>query len=315
MAAVAEDRPMPTTVGARLEARAPYAHAELLGFLAARAVPGVEAAGPGGYRRSLRLAGGPALLAAEPDPDGVLLRLTLSELADRAEAEALARRLFGLDQAADPGLVDAAIAADPVLATLVARRPGLRVPGQVDGFELAVRAVLGQQVTVKGAATLAARVVARLGQPLPPALAGVDPALTHLFPAPAAVAGGDLGGLGLTGARARTLAALAAAVAGGLALDPGADRAAARAGLLALPGIGPWTVEYVAMRALRDPDAIPLGDLGLAKAHAHLTGAAGPGPGLAAAAERWRPWRATAAMHLWAHSPQLDTTQGYAGAG
>jgi AraC family transcriptional regulator of adaptative response / DNA-3-methyladenine glycosylase II len=167
----------------------------------------------------------------------------------------------------------------------------------VDGFELAVRAVLGQQVTVKGARTLAERLVRKLGGPL----AAPDGTLTHLFPSAEAVARDDLSGIGLTGPRTRALRALAAAVAGGVvALEPGADPAETRRALLALPGIGPWTVEYVALRALGDPDAIPLTDLGLRQALRSL-GAPDGATALAARAERWRPWRSYAALHLWAH--------------
>jgi AraC family transcriptional regulator of adaptative response / DNA-3-methyladenine glycosylase II len=292
---------MPTrTIQARLAAREPYAGRPLLDFLAARAVPGVEAVEAGTYRRTLRLPGGPAVLAATPGADG-RLRLELTDPGDQAEAERLVSHLLDLD--AEPEAVDLALGADPLLAPLVARRPGLRVPGHVDGFELAVRAVLGQQVTVKGAGTLAGRLVARLGQPL----AGGDPALTHLFPTAAAVAAGDLSGLGLTGARIRALRALAGAVASGtVMLGPGADRAEAGRALLALPGIGPWTVAYVAMRALGDRDAIPLGDLGLRQAMADLAGPATQ-RALAERAERWRPWRAYAAMHLWAHLASMAT--------
>jgi AraC family transcriptional regulator, regulatory protein of adaptative response / DNA-3-methyladenine glycosylase II len=192
-----------------------------------------------------------------------------------------------LDLDADPHAVDEALANDPMLRASVERRPGIRVPGAVDGFELAARAVLGQQVSVAAARTLAGRLVERCGKPLTVARG----ALTHAFPDAAAVADADLDGLGLTGGRMRTLRALAHAVADdGLVIDPVADRDDVRRRLLALPGIGPWTADYVAMRALGDPDAFPATDLVLARAL---------GTDGAARAEQWRPWRAYAAMHLW----------------
>jgi AraC family transcriptional regulator of adaptative response / DNA-3-methyladenine glycosylase II len=166
-----------------------------------------------------------------------------------------------------------------MLAELVARQPGVRVPGAFDGFEVAVRAVLGQQVSVAGATTLAGRLIAAFGG----------------FPSPAALADSNLQGVGLTRARAAALRALARAVAeGAVRLEPGADSAA----LLELPGIGPWTAAYIAMRAFRDPDAIPLSDLGLRRALERLGADTRPGV-LAARAEGWRPYRAYAAMHLW----------------
>ncbi len=184
-------------------------------------------------------------------------------------------------------------------APLVALRPGLRVPGHVDGFELAVRAILGQQVTVKGGRTLAERLVRELGSPLP----SPDGTLTHLFPTAEAIADGDLSGIGLTGARVRALRGLAEAIVA-VVLDAGADRAEVTRGLLALPGIGPWTAAYIAMRALGDPDAIPLTDLGLRRALQSL-GAPHEAKSFTARAERWRPWRSYAAMHLWAHLAAL----------
>jgi len=195
------------------------------------------------------------------------------------------RRLLDLD--ADPLAVDEALRADALLRDSVARLPGIRVPGAVDGFELAVRAILGQQVSVTAARTFAGRLVERCGKPLTVARGS----LTHAFPDAATVADADLDGLGLTGGRVCTLRALAHAVAdAGLVIDPIADRDDVRRRLLALPGVGPWTADYVAMRALGDPDAFPATDLVIARA---------VGSGGAARAEQWRPWRAYAAMHLW----------------
>jgi AraC family transcriptional regulator of adaptative response / DNA-3-methyladenine glycosylase II len=198
--------------------------------------------------------------------------------------------VFDLD--ADPVAVDETLAADPLLEDAVRRHPGIRVPGAVDGFELAVRAVLGQQVSVRAARTFAARLVERCGKPLDAARG----TLTHAFPTADAVAGVNLDGLGLTGARVRTLRALANDVAAGrITLEPLADRDETRTRLADVPGIGPWTVEYIAMRALGDPDAFPATDLVLKRL---LAGAA------ADRTESWRPWRAYAAMHLWNSTPE-----------
>jgi len=280
----------------RLRHRAPLDAASLLAFLGERAVPGVEAwdARSETYRRVLALPHGSGIAALAPAADGadhVRCELRLTDLRDLAAAVQRCRRLLDLD--ADPVAVDEALAADPALAPLVRATPGRRVPGAVDGGELAVRAVLGQQVSVAGARTLAGRLTAALGESLPAALADADAGLTHAFPAAPALAAADPAELPLTRARAQALHALAGALAdGSLALDPGANRDAAREQLLSLPGIGPWTVEYVAMRALGDPDAFPCTDLGVKKALERLGPAADP--------ERWRPWRAYAVQHLWA---------------
>lgn len=300
----------------RLQHRRPLAHDPLLDYLGARAIGGVEevvsaaaeAAGSGvpgarSYRRSVRLPRRTGIMTVTPHADAgfVTLRLRLEDLRDLTAAVQRTRRLFDLD--ADPQGVDDVLGADELLGPLVAKRPGLRVPGHVDGFELAVRAVLGQQVTVKGARTLAERLVRKVGCPL----AAPDGTLTHMFPSAAQVAADDLSGLGLTGARARSLRGLAEAVADGtLALDPGADREDTERALLALPGVGPWTASYIAMRALGDPDAIPLTDLGIRHSLRALGEPDTPRE-VAARAESWRPWRAYAGMHLWTH---LSETQG-----
>jgi AraC family transcriptional regulator of adaptative response / DNA-3-methyladenine glycosylase II len=189
---------------------------------------------------------------------------------------------------------------DPLLAPRLAAHPGLRVPGAWDPFELAVRAILGQQISVAGARTLAGRLVERLGEPLS---GDETTGPTHLFPTPRALANADLTGLGLTGARVRALTGLGQAVADDPSLlDPTAEPGRARDRLLALPGIGPWTVDYIALRAFRDPDAFPEADLGLLRA---LEGQGPWGEGRPSArqlrdrAEAWRPWRAYAALHLW----------------
>jgi AraC family transcriptional regulator of adaptative response / DNA-3-methyladenine glycosylase II len=265
-------------------------------FLAARAVPGIEEASP--FRRTVRLAHGPAIVALDgvaaadahdraAAPDGVVAAHLRDRAAaldgvvaahprDRGAAARAVERLAG----ADPAPADAHLAGDPVLGPLVAARPGLRMPGTVDGGELAVRAVLGQQVSLAAARTLAGRLVALAGDPLEQPVGG----LTHLWPRPEAIAE-VAPQMPMPRARQRTLAALAEALAGGLVLE--------RAALLALPGIGPWTAEYVAMRALGDPDAWLPTDLGVRRGLERL------GVG-AEAADGWRPYRAHAVRHLWA---------------
>ena len=298
----------------RLRYRSPYDAAALLGFLAPRALPGVEVVDPAQsvYRRAFRLAGagrgggGRAGSQAPPGAEPGILRVearaagyldaeirhpdarVLLEVADRL------RRLFDLD--ADPLSFGQRLAPAPVLAGRLEALPGIRVPGAWDGFELAVRAVLGQQVTVKGATTLTGRLVTALGEALPDHLRGSG--LARTFPPPDAVAGFDLRTIGVPAARATALRTLAAAVAAGtLDLASTADPDTQRERLTAIPGIGPWTAEYVAMRALRDPDAFPAGDLGLRKAVAG--GVPATGKQVLALAEGWRPWRAYAAMLLW----------------
>jgi AraC family transcriptional regulator of adaptative response / DNA-3-methyladenine glycosylase II len=205
-----------------------------------------------------------------------------------APALARVRHLFDLD--AEPEAIAAHLGADPTVGPLVRRRPGLRVPGAWDGFELGVRAILGQQITVRAATELAGRLVAAFGAPLP---APSGP-LTHLFPTPERLVGADVAALGMPRARAATIQALAAAtLADPHLFDP--HRAPER--LQAIPGIGDWTAQYVAMRAGRDADAFPASDVGLQRA---LQAPARPTPrALAARAEAWRPWRAYAALHLW----------------
>ncbi|HYI62034.1 MAG TPA: AlkA N-terminal domain-containing protein [Acidimicrobiales bacterium] len=288
----------------RLAHRRPLAAADLLAFLAARAVRGVEAGvrGPDGalvgYRRTLALPHAPATVTLVP-ADGHVLGTLRGDARDADEAEARVRRLLDLD--ADPAAVDAHLGRDPLLAPLVAARPGLRVPGAVDGFEVAVRAVVGQQVSVAGAITTIGRLTAERGTPL----ATPDGELTHLFPSAAQVAAADPDLLPMPRARGRALVGLARAVADGeIALDAGADRDRTRAALLARPGIGPWTVEDIALRAFGDPDAFPATDLGVRRTLTRLAGPDAARPAaVAARAERWRPWRAYATLHLWTATP------------
>jgi AraC family transcriptional regulator of adaptative response / DNA-3-methyladenine glycosylase II len=279
----------------RLALRPPYDGVAWLSWLAARAIPGVDEVTGTSYRRGIALPRTTGVIELTPGQDHMALRLSADNLADLAVAVSRSRALGDLDS--DPQTVTEVLGADPVLAPLVAAHPGLRVPGHVDGFELACRAVIGQQITVAGARTLLGRLAEALGRQL----STPDGSIIRLFPTPAAVAESELDGLGLTGARRRTLRTLAAAVAAGeLALDRGAEREQTVTDLLALPGIGPWTASYISMRALGDPDAFPAADLGLLRASAALGG-----PDTAAALEecsgKWRPWRAYAAQYLWSH--------------
>ena len=289
--------PASGTIALRLPYRAPCDVAGLLGFFAARAVPGVEEMSEGAYRRTLRLPHGSGVVELS-DPPGpgarhVACRLRLDDLRDLGAAVQRCRRVLDLD--ADPVAVAELLGADPLIGPVVRRRPGRRVPRTVDGGELAMRAVLGQQISVAGARTLGGRLVARHGKPL----TTPDGGLTHLFPQDEALAEADPRDLPMPRARAGTLTRLAAALAGGdIALDPGADRAAVTATLEALPGIGQWTASYVAMRALGDPDAFPASDLGLRKAAQRLGGSARAAE-LQRLAERWRPWRSYGAEYLW----------------
>ncbi len=289
-----------TSLTLRLRYRAPFDSAGLLAFLGTRAVPGVEEQVDGAYRRILRLPHGPGVVALSPADDHIRCELQLADLRDLGAAVQRCRRLLDLD--ADPVAIAEALGGDPLLGPFVRRAPGRRVPGAVDGDELAVRAVLGQQVSVAGARTLAGRIAATLGEPLPTP----DRTLAHAFPTAAAIAAADPATLGLTKSRARALVDLCRALAcGDVSLDPGADRQDTRTKLLALRGIGPWTAEYIAMRALGDPDAFPATDLGI---HHAIARAGHPTDlkAITAQAERWRPWRAYAVQHLWASLNEGD---------
>jgi AraC family transcriptional regulator of adaptative response / DNA-3-methyladenine glycosylase II len=284
-------------VDLRLPFRPPLQAQALLDWLAARAVPGVEEVEGGIYRRSLRLPRGAGVLKAAFDGDAVRCRLWLEDERDADAAAERCRRLLDLD--VDPAAVDAVLGRDPLLRPLVAAMPGLRVPGAVDGAELAVRAVLGQQVSVPAARTAAGRLAAEHGEPLERRPGGV----VRLFPSVATLARLDPAGLPMPRARASALVGLCRAVVRGeLRLDPAADRDEARRALLALPGIGPWTAGYVAMRALGDPDVFLVEDLGVRHG---LTRLGGPSDQRAARAlaEAWAPWRSYASQYLW-QAPQ-----------
>ncbi len=283
-------------VDLRLAYRPPLRWRALLGFLAPRALPGVEEIRReegGVYRRVACVADDAGVIEVRDADDGrhLVLRVPANLTHGIAGLAARARRLFDLD--AEPGAIRAHLRKDAGLRPHL--RPGLRVPGAWDGFEVAVRAVLGQQVTVAGATTLAGRLVERFGSPIEAA----DGALRLRFPEPAALARADLRGIGLPAARARAIATLAEAVAEGhLVLAPHADPEQMRTSLLALPGVGPWTAAYVALRALGDPDAFPASDLGLRRGLAEA-GTLPSAAQLEARAEAWRPWRGYAALALW----------------
>lgn len=280
-------------VSLRLPYRSPLDREGLIEFLALRIVPGVEEVVGGAYRRSMRLTHGAGVIELRVVEQHVHARYWLEDLRDLAAAMQRSRGLLDLDS--DPHSVDEALGDDALIGALVRRSPGRRVVGHVDGNELGVRAVLGQQISLRGASTLAGRLVCSYGEPL----RSPRGAVTHLFPSAQALSEADPDRLTMPLARRRALLALASALAGDrLVLDAGADRADARRRLLALPGIGPWTTEYIAMRALRDPDAFLASDLGVRHALTRLGHDARP----AAAerlSERWRPYRAYALAHLW----------------
>lgn len=284
----------PGVLNLRLPFRAPLHPDNLFGHLAATAVPGVEEWRDGAYRRTLRLPYGHGIAALTPTPDHIACRLSLSDLRDLPVAISRCRRLLDLD--ADPVAVDDQLRTDPLLAPLVDKAPGRRVPRTVDEAEFAVRAVLGQQVSTAAARTHAARLVVAHGDPVDDPEGG----LTHLFPTPAALAALDPESLAMPRTRRTTFTTLVAELAEGrLHLGVESDWAEARARLLALPGFGPWTVDVIAMRALGDPDAFLPTDLGIRYAAREL-GLPSTPAALTARAAAWRPWRAYAVQYLWA---------------
>lgn len=284
----------------RLSFRPPYDAEGALRFLARRAVPGVESVAGGVYRRTVRVGTDGTVLELEPTPAGVLLRLAPvgGQVRPLAPVVSAARRLLDLD--ADPDAVAGVLRADPVLAPRLAARPGVRVPGAFDGFEVAVRAVLGQQVTVAHGTALTARLVALAGEPV----AGAAPApgaagLDRLFPTPEQVLRADLDAVGMPAARRAALVALATAVADGAVVLDGSDEPdRVVAALEALPGIGPWTASYVALRALGDPSQVPPGDAALRRALRDAGVDASP-RSVADRAATWRPWGGYALLLLW----------------
>ncbi|MEP6134586.1 AlkA N-terminal domain-containing protein, partial [Marinobacter sp.] len=291
-----------------LRARPPFDSEQLLTFFRARAIPGLEAVGEHHYARSLCIAGQPGLVICRPsdNPPGVQVILRGPARQSILEVSARIRRLLDLD--ADLPGIGEHLARDPLLEPLIAQHPGLRVPGSWDRFELTVRAILGQQISLSAARTLAGRLVARYGQALPDDLAG-GTGITHRFPEPAALVGQPLNKLGMPGSRADTLERITARFA-----EPGfakLDGNTLLAQLAPMRGIGPWTLHYLALRGLGDPDAFPASDLGILKASAHLGGPR-DAKALTRHAECWRPWRAYAAQYLWTslntHPPRQETT-------
>ncbi|MFE0377036.1 DNA-3-methyladenine glycosylase family protein, partial [Streptomyces inhibens] len=274
--------------------RPPLNPDNLFGHLAATAVPGVEEWRDGAYRRTLSLPYGHGIVALAPRPDHIDCRLALTDLRDLAGAIARCRRMLDLD--ADPEAVDGLLREDPRLAPLVDKAPGRRVPRTVDADEFAVRAVLGQQVSTAAARTHAGRLVHAHGERVDDPGGG----LSHLFPSAAALAELDPESLAMPRTRRATLTGVIAALgSGALQLGVGSDRDEARAQLSALPGVGPWTVECIAMRALGDPDAFTPTDLGLRRAAAGL-GLPHTPAALIRHSAVWRPWRAYAVQYLWA---------------
>lgn len=298
-----------------LRYRPPYDWPAMLSFLSARAIPGVEVVSGDRYARTFEMGRTHGVVAVEPGAGNALrVAIRFPRISALPAIVARVRRVFDLD--ADTEGIGAHLAQDRTLAGLVARRPGLRLPGAWDGFELAVRAVLGQQITVRGAIGLAARLVLLAGEPLVGGAgeplaggageplaegAGAAGTLTHVFPRPDRVAAADLTTLGMPRMRAAALSSLAAAVAEDPALlAPGPSLEECVRRLRALPGVGDWTAHYIAMRELREPDAFPADDAGLLRAMAVIDGRRPTARELLARAERWRPWRAYAAQHLWA---------------
>ncbi|MDQ0939767.1 DNA-3-methyladenine glycosylase 2 family protein [Streptomyces sp. V1I1] len=284
----------PGVIALRLPYRAPLNPSNLFGHLAATGVPGVEEWRDGAYRRTLSLPYGHGIVALTPHPDHIACRLSLTDPRDLTIAISRCRWMLDLD--ADPVAVDDQLRTDPLLAPLVDKAPGRRVPRTVDAAEFAVRAVLGQQVSTAAARTHAARLVTAHGE----AIDDPEGGLTHLFPSSAALAALDPQTLALPQSRRTTLTTLVGALAeGSLQLGLDSDWEKARAQLIALPGFGPWTVEVIAMRALGDPDAFLPGDLGMRRAAADL-GLPSTPAALTERAAAWRPWRAYAVQYLWA---------------
>jgi AraC family transcriptional regulator of adaptative response / DNA-3-methyladenine glycosylase II len=294
-----------STLELLLPYRPPFHWEAITAYLEPRAIPGVETVRRGVYRRTVRVPEGHGRIEvrAAKEPNHLRARLWLSSPASLIDVNERLHRLF--DLSADPHEIGAHLRRDPLLRSAVDAQPGVRVPGAWDGFEIAVRVVLGQQVSVKGATTLAGRLVAAYGEALPDD-PGCDAGESEfLFPTPEVLARARLARIGLTRARASAISGLARAVANGdVALDGTRDPEETRTRLGALPGIGPWTVELIAMRALREPDAYPASDLGLQRALGR-NGALASTREVASASAAWSPWRAYAAMLLWTRDRAL----------
>jgi len=296
-------------VAVKLGYRPPYDWEAILSFLRARAIPGIEVVSSGRYARTIAIGDERGVLVVEPAERNCLqATVRFPNLKNLPAIIARVRRVF--DLAADPLAIGAHLSQDPVLTPLVAARPGLRVPGAWDGFELAVRAILGQQITVPAATMLAGKLVLSYGEKID-GPAALDKGLTHVFPTPQQLVGADLAAIGMPKARRIALSSLAAAVvADPLIFGPRRSLEEAVVQLRSLAGIGEWTAQYIAMRELREPDAFPAADIGLMRAMSDGSGVRPSPAELLAHAERWRPWRAYAALHLWASEPHASPTIG-----
>ena len=284
----------------RLIYRPPLAVDALFGFLTARAIPGVEAVTGAEYRRAVQIGAGDAILRVRQGTEDQPTMEFSVESASPTESAAFAPRLRGfLDLDADPVAIDVVLGSDAILRPSVVASPGTRLPGAFDGFATTVLAILAQGVTLASARTLAGRIARTHG----PAIEVGDPAIGRRFPEPVVLAGADLSTVGLAGRRAATIRAVAAAVADGrLELEFPADPAATIATLRAIPGIGPWTTGYVALRVLGDRDAFPPDDAAVRAAFRRLGLPSDP-RSIAVRAETWRPWRGYALAHLWSLVP------------
>ncbi|MGF6204128.1 DNA-3-methyladenine glycosylase family protein [Pseudomonas frederiksbergensis] len=278
----------------------PYDWAVMLGFLSARAIAGMETVVDGVYSRSIGLNGLHGTFSIKPaDVDALEVTLDFPDSSAVPEIVARLRRMFDLE--ADLPSIHRKLEVDPLMARLIAERPGLRVPGAWDGLELAIRAVLGQQITVVAAIKLAGKLVAQYGEPLRSSL----PGLTHVFPEAAVLATADLATLGMPKSRGRTLSGVAQALLDDPWLfEPGREGGVAR--LLALHGIGDWTAQYIALRQLREMDGFPSGDVGLINALAALEGGPVTARQLLQRAQVWRPFRGYAAQVLWTSLSRAD---------
>lgn len=308
-AAIRRSRAAPAPAGGgvtvRLAYSPPYDWEAMIAFLSARAIPGVERVEADRYARTLAIDGAQGVVSVRPGKgDALVAEISFPNLAALPAVIARIRRVF--DLAADPVQIGAHLARDAALAPLVAARPGLRAPGAWDGFELAVRAILGQQITVVAARGLAARMTEAFGEVIDDP-AALQLGLNRIFPSPERLIGRDIAALGMPRSRANSLEALARAVAADPAMfTPRADLDSAIAALKALPGIGEWTAQYIALRELREPDAFPHGDVALQRALPGPDGARPTAAELLARAETWRPWRAYAAQHLWASGSPIE---------
>ena len=287
----------PVSVSIRLAVRAPFASQAVMSFIGERAIPGVESWDGQTYRRSLDLPAGPAVIDLVAHDDHVAARLAMASWSDLAVAVQRVRRLLDLDS--DPAAVDSVLGSDPALSALVATAPGRRAPASVDPYETAIRAVIGQQVSVAGARTVAGRIVNGVGR----TFVETDGEITHVFPRPEELAVAADDAFSMPGARRDTIRRLARAIAeGDVELDAGSDPIVAHQQLLALKGIGPWTADYVVMRGLGHPDTFLTNDLGVRHALERL----GIGD---AHVSRWAPWRSYAVHHLWASLASSSTNQ------